>query len=150
MDHESCKSVQWAITTSGEIIMKHLLYAGVAATAFAACATQPEGDTMPRADLAAVAVSVGADPANNVFLTKWSGPYRGVPAFDQMDLAQLQPALEGGMAMSLAEIEGIVANPEPATFENTILALEDSGRDLSGVLVYYGILGGNLSTPEFR
>ena len=86
----------------------------------------------------------------NVLLAEWEGPYGGVPAFDRMDLATLEPALEAGMAANLAEIDAIAASPEPPTFENTILALERSGRPLGRAFTYWGIWSGNLSTPEFR
>jgi len=88
--------------------------------------------------------------AGNALLAEWSGPYGGVPAFDRMDLALVKPALETGMARQLEEVDAIASDPEPPTFDNTILAMERSGRDLSRVLVYYGIWSGNLSTPEFR
>lgn len=88
--------------------------------------------------------------ADNIFLAEWKGPYGGVPAFDKMDLALLKPALEAGMAKNLAEIDAIATNPERATFENTIVALEDTGRDLGRVFAYYGVLAANLSSPEFR
>lgn len=120
------------------------------AIALSACATAPEGPVWPKADLAAAAASVNVDPASNVFLAEWDGPHGGVPAFDKMDLAQLKPALEAGMAMNLAEVDAIATNPAAPSFENTILALEDSGRKLGDVFAYYGILSSNMSTPEFR
>ncbi len=128
------------------------LTASAVAIAVSACATAPADQAMswPKADLAAAAASVNVDPATNVFLAKWTGPFDGTPAFDKMDLAQLKPALEAGMAMNLAEVDAIANNPEPPTFENTILALEDSGRDLGRVFSYYGVLSGNMSTPAFR
>ena len=91
-----------------------------------------------------------ADPSGNVLLAEWTGPYGGVPAFDKMDLAALKPALEIGMGRNLAEIDTIANNPEPPTFKNTIVAMEKSGRDLGRVFTYWGLWGGNLSTPEFR
>jgi len=94
--------------------------------------------------------SEGADVDGTVLLAEWTGPYGGVPAFDKMDLAALKPALETGMAMSLAEIDAIADNPEPPSFENTILAMERSGAELDRVFPYFGIWGRNLSTPEFR
>jgi peptidyl-dipeptidase Dcp len=125
--------------------------ASIAVLALSACASAPEmAAGWPKADLAAAAASVGVETASNVFTADWTGPYGGVPAFDKMDLAQLKPALEAGMAMNLAEVEAIAANPDAPTFENTILALEDSGRALNRVFAYYGILSSNLSTPEFR
>jgi peptidyl-dipeptidase Dcp len=87
---------------------------------------------------------------DNVLLAEWTGPYGGVPAFDQMDLDALKPALEAGMALNLAEIDAIAANPEPPTFANTILAMERGGRELGRVFTYWGIWSANLSTPEFR
>ena len=86
----------------------------------------------------------------NVLLQPYTGPYGGVPAFDRMDLAALKPALEAAMAANLAEVEAIAANPAPANFENTIVALERSGREMRTVGTYLGIWGGNLSTPAFR
>ena len=87
---------------------------------------------------------------SNVLLAQWTGPYGGVPAFDRMDLDALKPALEAGMAAHLEETEAIADNTEPATFENTIVAMERTGRDLDRVFAYWGIWGWNLSTPEFR
>ncbi|MBD1397103.1 M3 family metallopeptidase [Pontibacter sp. JH31] len=86
----------------------------------------------------------------NPLLKEWTGPYGGVPAFDQMNLADLKPAMEKAMALNLAEIEGIANNPQPATFENTIEEMERAGNELNRVFTYYGIWSSNLSTPEFR
>ena len=87
---------------------------------------------------------------SNTLLAEWTGPYGGVPAFDKMDLDALKPALETGMARQLAEIDAIASNPEPPTFENTIVAMERVGHDLGRVFTYYGIWSSNRSTPEFR
>jgi peptidyl-dipeptidase Dcp len=94
--------------------------------------------------------SISAAANGNMLLAEWSGPYSGVPAFDRMDLSDLKPALEAGMARALAEIDAIAENPDPPTFENTIVAMERSGRDLDRVSTYRGIWSGNLSSPEFR
>ena len=88
--------------------------------------------------------------AGNVLLAPWTGPYGGVPAFDKMDLAQLKPALESAMASHLAEIDAIANNSDPATFENTIVAMERAGKALNRVFTYYGIWTSNMSTPEVR
>ena len=87
---------------------------------------------------------------DNVLMAEWTGPFGGVPAFDQMDLDALKPALEAGMALHLAEIDAIADNAAPATFENTIVALERAGADYQRVSTYYGIWSANVSTPEFR
>src|SRR5690606_30324558 len=50
------------------------------------------------------------------------------PPFDLIEDEHVAPALERGMAEHLEEIEAIAKNPEPPTFENTIVALERSGE----------------------
>ncbi len=113
----------------------------VAIALAAACGER--SDTADEPEMAA-----GTD--GNILLTSWTGPYGGVPAFEQMDLAFLKSALEVGMERNLAEIDAIAENPEPPTFENTIVAMERAGRDLDRVSTYRGIWSSNLSSPEFR
>jgi len=86
----------------------------------------------------------------NPLLAEWEGPYGGVPAFDTVKLDDLKSALEWGMERSLAEIDQITSNPEPATFYNTIVPLEKSGEDIGRVYSYYGIWSSNNNSPEFR
>jgi peptidyl-dipeptidase Dcp len=95
-------------------------------------------------------IQTSADSDGRVLLAPWTGPYGGVPAFDRMELAALKPALEAGMAMNLAEVDAIVENPDPPTFENTIVSLEGTGRSLDRVMTYEGIWSSNMSSPEFR
>jgi peptidyl-dipeptidase Dcp len=75
----------------------------------------------------------------------WTGPYGGVPPFDKVKVDAIGPALEVGMARNLAEIELIATNPEAPTFENTIAALEDSGRALSRASTVYGVYSSTMS-----
>lgn len=86
----------------------------------------------------------------NPMLAKWTGPHGGVPAFDKVKVSDFKPALEAAMARNLAEIDVITANPAAPSFENTIAALEDSGRTLGDLYCYYGIWGSNMSSPEFQ
>ncbi len=88
--------------------------------------------------------------SENTLLSKWTGPYNGVPAFDKMELSQLQPAIEMGMELHLKEIQKIANNTAPATFENTIVAMERAGKELDRAFTYYGIWSSNVSSPEFR
>jgi len=80
----------------------------------------------------------------------FTGPYGGVPAFDKMDIALLEPAIAKGMADAQAEIDAITANPDAPTFENTVAAMEDTSRELDRALTYYYLWSSNLSSPEFR
>ena len=103
------------------------------------------------ADSRSAAPQPDAPQANsNILLEAFSGPFGGVPAFDKMALEDLKPALTQGMALSELEYAEIANNPESATFENTIVALEKSGEVLSRVFSYWGIWRSNNSSPEFR
>jgi peptidyl-dipeptidase Dcp len=108
------------------------------------------------ASAAATGVAATLNPSlalaaeTNPMLAKWTGPYGGVPAFDKVKISDFKPALEGAMAKNLAEIDAITANPAAPNFDNTIGALEDSGRTLSDLYCYYGIWGSNMSSPEFQ
>ena len=48
---------------------------------------------------------------NNSLLQEWTCPYGGLPAFDQIDIGDVQDAMVTAMDMSLAEIEMIANNP---------------------------------------
>jgi len=81
----------------------------------------------------AVSLLLACSPQQkNPFLAEFDTPH-GVPPFDRIELEHFRPAVDEGMKRQLAAIEEIVANPEPATFENTIVALERSGELLTNV-----------------
>ncbi|HOZ13178.1 MAG TPA: M3 family metallopeptidase [Tenuifilaceae bacterium] len=85
----------------------------------------------------------------NPFLSEYTTPFK-VPPFDLIDFEHYVPAFKQGIAEQKAEIDAIINNAEPATFENTILALDKSGRLLSKVgSVFYGLNGANTS-PELQ
>ena len=93
----------------------------------------------------------GARQDSDNSLTKvWTGPYNGVPNFDEMTLEDLKPALNQAMAINLIEIENIANQSTNPNFDNTIVALERTGKVLDRVFTYYGIWSSNLSSPEFR
>ena len=93
----------------------------------------------------------GAPQDSDNSLTKvWTGTYNGVPNFDEMTLEDLKPALNQAMAINLIEIENIANQSTSPSFENTIVALERTGKVLDRVFTYYGIWSSNLSSPEFR
>ncbi|MDC1221170.1 M3 family metallopeptidase [Salibacteraceae bacterium] len=91
-----------------------------------------------------------AEKMDNILLNEWTGPFGGVPAFDQMKVEDIRPAIEKGMEMKLAEVDAIANNEAEATFENTIVEMERSGAALDRVFNYYGIFSANMSSPEFR
>jgi peptidyl-dipeptidase Dcp len=83
-------------------------------------------------------------------LAPWAGPYGGVPPFDRVRVADLKPGLLAAMAENLAEIDSIAADRQPPNFENTIVALERSGRSLNRVAALYGVWASTMSTAEFQ
>ncbi|MDT0628502.1 M3 family metallopeptidase [Alteromonas sp. W364] len=112
------------------------------ALSLAGCSEQPTEQAKPEI--------IEQQSIENVLLEQFAGPYGGVPAFESMSLADLKPALEKGMELNLAEIDAIANNPEPPTFENTIVAMERAGDELGRVFTYWGIWSSNISSPEFR
>lgn len=77
--------------------------------------------------------------AANPFFGKYNTPHEAAP-FDKIKNGDYEPAFEKGMKEQLAEVEVITKNTKPATFENTIVALERSGRLLNKVAsVFYNL-----------
>ena len=87
---------------------------------------------------------------DNILLQEWTGPFGGVPAFDQMKIEDVKPAMLQGMEMNLKDIDAIASNTDAPTFENTIEEMERAGAELDRAFNYFGILSANMSTPEFR
>jgi peptidyl-dipeptidase Dcp len=136
-----------------------LASAGVAALS-TACATtaQESRGTAQERPMATAQENPGTTPATpavtptaqNPLLASWTGPYGGVPPFDAVQVGHFKPALEAAIEANRREIATIANNPEAPTFENTLVALEDTGRTLSDVETLYGIWSSALSGPEFQ
>ncbi len=113
---------------------------------------------MPRTHLPALGLAgllmyaplMAAAPSPGPLLGKWTGPYGGVPPYDAVRVEHFKPALEAAMAEQLAEIEAIAADPAKPDFENTLAALERSGRTLSRIGAIFGVFSSTMSTPEFQ
>jgi len=115
-------------------LSKTLTLALLAAVVISACNTAPKEKPMEE----------------NILLQEWTGDFGGVPAFDKMKLADVKPAILRGIELHLIEINAIADNEEAPTFENTIEEMERAGAALNRAFTYYGILSGNMSSPEFR
>lgn len=72
----------------------------------------------------------------NPFLHAYGTPHETVP-FNRIELNDYEPAIREGMDEEDREIERITDNTEPPTFENTILALENSGALLERVTTVF-------------
>ncbi len=81
--------------------------------------------------------------AQNVFFAEFNTVHN-TPPFESIDNSQWMPAIERGISLANAEIASIVNNPEAPTFDNTIVALERSGADLTRVInVFFPVLEAN-------
>ena len=88
---------------------------------------------------AAVAVATTVmTQAQNPFFEEFTGTPHGTAPFDRIDISHYEPAIDRGIKLGLEAVDEIVNNPEAPTFQNTIVALENSGRELDRVLnVFY-------------
>ena len=82
--------------------------------------------------------SLPTDTTNPLFAES-ELPY-GMPAFDRIENEHFVPAFERAMAEQIAEIEAIASNSDPATFENTIVAMEIAGQMLGRARAVFGAL----------
>ena len=83
----------------------------------------------------------------NPFLADWTGPF-GLPPFDQIEDAHFAPAFDAAFTQSRAAIDAVADNPEPATFANTIEALEKADELMEKVAGVFWNLAGSDSNPE--
>ena len=133
-----------------------LVFLTVVTAAMSGCATSGDPDMTTPAEVtqapavAATETAPVAPQTSNPLLQKWDGPYGGVPPFDEVRVEHFIPALEAAMAENLAEIDRIATNPAAPTFDNTIAAMERSGRTLDRVGTFYGIWSSNLNSDEFQ
>ncbi len=85
----------------------------------------------------------------NPFFAEWNTPY-GVPPFDRIEPDHFLPALERGMSLHDAEIDAITSNNDEATFENVILAYDNSGTMLAQVALIFDMLCAAENTPALE
>ncbi|MGA9854673.1 MAG: peptidyl-dipeptidase Dcp [Gammaproteobacteria bacterium] len=80
---------------------------------------------------------------DNPLLTPSTLPFHA-PPFDKIKDSDFQPAFEEGIRRQLAEVDQIANNSAPATFGNTLVALEKSGQLLTRVnQIFNGLTGAN-------
>lgn len=85
----------------------------------------------------------------NPFLANYTTPYE-IPPFEQILYEHYLPAVKEGIALQNAEIDSIIANPATPDFENTILALDNSGQLLNKVAYVFFALSESDNTPEMQ
>ena len=95
------------------------------------------------------AAPVAATPANPL-LAPWSGPYSGVPPWNEGTPERYRTALDAAIAMQAADYAAIEKNPAAPTFENTFIPMQDSGRTLNRVNAMFNVMTSNINTPEYQ
>lgn len=88
--------------------------------------------------------------SDNPLLQPWTGLHGGVPPFGKVRLKHFEPALEQAMSDVLTALQRIGRRRKPATFDDTIAAMERAERPLSRVLAVYGVWSGAKQTPGFQ
>lgn len=86
---------------------------------------------------------------SNPFLETWDTPHATIP-FDRISLDDYEPALLEGIRQHDAEVEAIANNPEPASFDNTIAALDRAGQLLEKVSTVAGNLNEANTSDELQ
>ena len=86
---------------------------------------------------------------SNAFYSQSKLPYQA-PAFDKIKDSDFKPAIEEGMRVQLQEIEKNTNDPKPTTFENTLAAMEKSGRLLDRAGRVFTVLTAANTNPELQ
>lgn len=131
--------------------MKAILLGGAAVLTLAACAsttseTPVTADTMIAAAPAEPAMTI----PDNILLAEWTGPFAGVPPWDKVRPDLFPEAFQFGIDEQRREVLAIADNPEPPTFANTVEALEKTGERLDRINNIFGVMTGNVTTPEYQ
>ena len=124
-----------------------LIGLGLVALMLGACGSPDQEETMDEVTEGAtdqIAVT-DAELAGNPFMEEWDTPY-GIPPFDEIKDEHYMPAFKKGILELRADIAAILDNPEPPTFENTILAQEMAGKLLTKVSSTFG----NITNTELN
>jgi peptidyl-dipeptidase Dcp len=119
---------------------------------------RPEIHYVANADAGAIAVTSSTNPVpgsngafgpGNPFYGPSTLPFQA-PPFDRIQDSDYQPAIEAGMAQQLAEIRAIVDSPDLPGFENTLVALEKSGRLLDRVMSVFDAVTSANTNPDLQ
>jgi peptidyl-dipeptidase Dcp len=86
---------------------------------------------------------------SNPLLQPWNTPY-GLPPFESVRADHFEPAFEVARSEHLADVEAVAADPQPPTFENTIAALDRSGRLLDRVARLFYNLTSSETSPALQ
>ena len=90
-----------------------------------------------------------AATSDNPLLSESTLPYQ-MPPFDKIKNEHFAPAYTAALAEHLKEVETIANQKDEPTFENTLVALERSGRALTRIDNTFSNLAGANTNPEIQ
>ena len=94
-------------------------------------------------------VGCADDITKNPLVAEWDTPFQ-TPPFSKIELKHYEPAIDYAIEQNRAEIDAIISNPEAPTFENTIVAMAESGELLGRITGVFYVLNNCISTPEMQ
>jgi peptidyl-dipeptidase Dcp len=97
--------------------------------------------------LALVSIAPATSAPNNPLMQPSTLPFGALP-FDRIGDGDYQPAIEAGMAQQLKEVAAIANDPALPTFENTLVAMEKSGRLLARAAGAFSVEVATNSNPD--
>lgn len=124
---------------------RRVLLASATALAITACASTEPSAVTP----AAAAPAAPPEPANPLLRT-WTGPFGGVPPWDKVKAELFPEAFQVSLDELDREITAISASAAPATFDNTLAAMERAGRTFTRVGNMWGVMTSNLNAPAVQ
>ncbi|MCH7980515.1 MAG: M3 family metallopeptidase [Proteobacteria bacterium] len=135
-------------------MIRNLFAVGLAAALLAACGggeSEPNTAADATADVAEMTeiVVTDAELSGNPFREEWDTPY-GIPPFDTIEDEHFMPAFKKAVLEMRADLDAIINNPDEPTFENTILAMETSGKSMTKMLYTFSSLTGTELNDNLR
>lgn len=83
--------------------------------------------------------------SQSILLQPWEGNYGGVPPWHLVEPSEFPDAFDAAIDEANTEIQAIAESTEPATFANTLEALERAGQTLDRLQSMFGVHAGNLN-----
>lgn len=129
--------------------MKTLLATAISSALLLSGCSEPNVNADNKQQTTAQSISAQAQQATNPLLEKSTLQYE-TPDFAVIKDEHFLPAFNQGMAQQMAQVQDIINNTAPTTFENTIVALEQSGELLTRASSIFYNLAGSSSNPARR
>lgn len=92
--------------------------------------------------------TVNTNTIDSILPQPWLGSFGGVPPWNLVNTDEFLPAFGAAIELADREYESIADNPQPPTFENTIVAMENAGRSLDRLRAVFSVYRSSLNTGD--